>query len=88
VRPAKVSTSTVKKSQAAMAFQCERRNVFQEIRLERSGAGSIPCSLRMVWMVPREISCPRFPSGGASESLYDLLFQRIRTLKRQAAGVA
>jgi hypothetical protein len=28
-------TSTVKKSQAAMAAQCERRNVFQESRLER-----------------------------------------------------
>lgn len=50
-------------SQATMPSQCARRNVFQEIRLERSGAGSIPCSFGMVWTVPRAISCPRLASA-------------------------
>jgi hypothetical protein len=42
-----VSTFTLKKSAAAMAPQCALRKVFQGIVLPRSGAGSMPCSVRM-----------------------------------------
>jgi len=55
-----VSTSTLKKSAAAMAPQCALRNVFRGIFLPRSGAGSTPCSLRIRWIVDRPRSKPRF----------------------------
>jgi hypothetical protein len=40
-----VSTSTRKKSAAAMAPQCALRKVFHGIVFPRSGAGSMPCSM-------------------------------------------
>ncbi len=61
-----MSTSTLKKSAAAMAPQCALRKVFQGIVLPRSGAGSMPCSLRMRWMVDRPRSKPRFSSAPRS----------------------
>src|ERR1019366_3412584 len=41
-------------------------NVFQGIVLPRSGAGSMPCSVRMRWMVDRPRSKPRFSSAPRS----------------------
>jgi hypothetical protein len=62
-RPPTVSTSTLKKSAAAMAPQCAFRNVFQGIVFPRRGAGSIPCSLRIRCIVERPRGRPRFSSA-------------------------
>ena len=62
----RVSTSTLKKSAAAMAPQCALRKVFRGIVFPRSGAGSVPCSVRMRWMVDRPRSKPRFSSAPRS----------------------
>ena len=53
VRPRGVQTSTVKKSAAASASQCAARNSRHVLRFMRSGAGSRPCSLSTLAMVPR-----------------------------------
>ena len=52
--PTRVSTSTLKKSVAAIAPQCALRNVPHGIF--RSGAGSIPFSCRIRLIVLRPIS--------------------------------
>jgi hypothetical protein len=54
-----VATSTEKKSIAAMAPQCALRNVAQDIRLRRSGAGSTPCCFKIRLIVVRPIPWPR-----------------------------
>jgi hypothetical protein len=53
VSPLQVHTSTVKKSAAASTSQCVFKNSCQVVRRWRSGAGSIPCCLRMFAIVPR-----------------------------------
>src|SRR6516162_3743477 len=53
-----VSTSTVKKSAAARPSQCAARKVFQDIFAPRSGAGSMPWSLRIALIVLRATSGP------------------------------
>jgi len=54
------------KSAAAIAPQCAFRNVLQGIVFPRSGAGSIPCSLRIRAIVERPRSKPRFMSAPRS----------------------
>ena len=53
VRPVAVHTSTVKKSAAARTPQWVCRNSCQVVRFWRSGAGSRPCGLKMLAIVPR-----------------------------------
>jgi hypothetical protein len=60
---AAVSTSTVKKSVAAMAPQWDLRNADQDVRLLRSGAGSIPCAARTRAIVFLPTSCPMLRSA-------------------------
>lgn len=48
---------------AAIASQCALRNVLQGIRFERSGAGSIPRSLRIRRTGDRETAWPSLPSS-------------------------
>src|SRR5664279_4744555 len=62
-RPVLVTTSTVKKSVAAIAPQWAFRNVFQLVRLPRSGAGSRPASTKIRLIVLRPTSWPRFQSA-------------------------
>src|SRR6516164_10546570 len=57
-RPLSVSTSTVKKSAAAMPSQCAARKVFHDVFAPRSGAGSMPWSLRIALIVLRATSWP------------------------------
>src|SRR5262249_51652516 len=52
-RPASVSTSTVKRSQAVSPSQCACKNTFHGVRRARSGAGSIPWSCRIRFTVFR-----------------------------------
>jgi hypothetical protein len=54
--PRNVSTSTVKKSAAARPSQCIVRKVFHEVFAPRSGAGSMPWSLRIALIVLRPTS--------------------------------
>ena len=54
VSPRPVQTSTVKKSAAARTSQWVFRNSVHVVFFTRSGAGSRPCSRRMVAIVPRE----------------------------------
>ena len=60
VRPCIVSVSTAKKSAAAMAPQCARRNVRHDICLPRSGAGAMPWARRIRLTVVRARPCPMF----------------------------
>ena len=53
VRPRGVQTSMVKKSAAARTSQWAARNSRQVRRFLRSGAGSSPCALSTLAMVPR-----------------------------------
>lgn len=46
---------------AAIASQCEARNVRQDVRFPRSGAGSVPCSRRISCTVDRATSWRRLP---------------------------
>ena len=57
--PRRVHTSTVKKSAATISSQCCVRNSFQVVFRIRSGAGSIPCRLRISAIVLAASSCPR-----------------------------
>lgn len=57
------STSTVKKSAPAIAPRCDLMKVCEFALRPRSGAGSIPCSLRMALIVFRAMSCPRLESA-------------------------
>jgi hypothetical protein len=54
-----VSTSTVKKSAAARPSQWAAKNVFQGVFVPRSGAGSMPWSLRIALIVLRDTAWPR-----------------------------
>ncbi len=55
-KPVRVSTSTLKKSVAAIAPQCAFRKVSHDIGCFRSGAGSKPFSTRIRLIVLRPIS--------------------------------
>ena len=76
-------TSTVKKSAAAIEPQWLLRNVGHGIRCRRSGAGTMPCSFRMLWIVPRDAVCPRlnnaprivvYPQPGFSRAIRTVSF--------------
>ena len=55
-----MATSTVKKSVAATVSQWAVRNVPHGVRLPLSGAGSMPCSRRILAMVLLATVWPRF----------------------------
>ena len=65
-RPRYVTTSTLKKSAAAIASQWTARNVFQSTVRPRVGAGSKPFSLRMRAIVERPSLNPTFFSAPRS----------------------
>jgi hypothetical protein len=56
--PRHVQTSVVKKSAAATAFQCARRNVCHDVG--RAGTGDTPCVLSIRAIVERPTRCPTF----------------------------
>ena len=62
-KPRRVQASMVKKSAATITSRCRHRNSFQLVFPSRCGAGSIPCSLRMLAIVPRATSWPRLANA-------------------------
>src|SRR5262249_52369063 len=63
VKPLRVQASMVKKSAATITSRCLERNSLQVVFRSRSGAGSRPCSRKMLAIVPCATSWPRLASA-------------------------
>src|SRR5215471_4300222 len=55
VKPLRVQASMAKKSAATITSCCLARNSFPVVFRSRSGAGSSPCSFKILAMVPRDL---------------------------------